>query len=105
MATFVPAGTIQMGKVYRVDLNGVTSDGQPLSLTTLPVETFAPMKLGSAALADPHPSVGSVSNVSIAKPVPFDDLEILRDRLPGGGFKTTVVASTANQIGFKVPRL
>ena len=101
IATFVPAGTIQMGKVYRVDFNGVTSDGQPLSLTTLPVETFQPMKLGSAAIADPHTAVGSVSNASVPKAVPFDDLEILRARVPGGGFKTTVVASTANQTGFK----
>ena len=99
--TFVPFGPLQMGKTYQVVMNGVTAGGQPLSVTSLPIKTFSPVKLSSLALPEPHLALGSVVNASVASALAIGDVEILRQQIASGIVDTTVVASTTNQQGSK----
>ncbi|MCU1383320.1 MAG: hypothetical protein JWL71_2017, partial [Acidobacteria bacterium] len=104
--TFVPTGTLAFGADYRVAFNGVvTVSGLPIPVSSLPVRTFAPRKLGSAFLALPHSTVGVVNAPPPGNVLPINDFKLIRRLPPVNGSDTFVVASSGNQSGFKFHNL
>ncbi len=84
--TFVPTWPLKMGKTYQAVMNGVTAGGEPLSVGSLPIKTFAPVKLSTTVLPHPVPSLGPG--------LPFGDLEIVRQPTATGQLGTSLLAST-----------
>jgi hypothetical protein len=100
-ATFVADVPLQMGKEYRVALNGVTTTGGRLLATnSVLLRTFKPLKVGSAVLTLPHTGLGSTTTAPASPQdvLSFKDMEFLR--LDGGS--TIVTAATSNLQGFKI---
>jgi hypothetical protein len=100
--TFTPSRTLAFGADYRVAFNGViTKSGLPLPVSSIPVRTFQPRKIGMAALALPHNTVGVVNAPSVSGALPINDFNLMR-RLPSAtGSDTFVIAASGNQTGFK----
>ena len=89
--TFVPTWPLQMGKTYHAVMNGVTAGGQPLSVTTVPIKTFAPVKLSTFSLP---------SSITPLASIPFGDLEILKSQVASN--QVSLVASTTSSEGPKL---
>ncbi len=103
-ATFIADVPLQMGKEYRVALQGVTTvGGRPLATPSVLVRTYKPLKVGTAVLLQPHSSTGS-TNVAPASPqdvLSFKDVEFLRLGF-GASQRTILTTATSNLSGFKI---
>ena len=92
MVTFIPKEPLPLGGVFRLSLVGVLDLlGRPLSPRSVLVTTYTPTVIGTY----------SETNID-GLPIPFDDVQVIHDTGPGGTARTSLVATSSNDNGFKL---
>ncbi len=90
--TFIPKNPLVLDEVYRINLVGVLDLlGRPLAVRVVPVTTYTPRV----------ESMYSALNLD-GQVLTFADLQVMHDKTPGGNPRTSLIAVSSNDFGFKL---